>query len=215
MISHESDSLLQQGAHDLGVSINSRQQAQLNQYLDELELWNRTYNLTAVRDREQMVIRHLLDSLSILPFIEGERLLDVGSGAGLPGIPIAIARPELQVTMLDSNGKKTRFMRHACRTLGLSNTHVVDSRIADWQPQIRFDAITARAFSSPAVLLDSVSHLLSTDGTVLAMTGKLDSEQKVTDHGQFILADQALLQVPMLDETRHLLIYRTADTWEG
>ncbi len=215
MTTSKADTLLLQGVKDLGASIDSSQLDLLTRYLDELQLWNKTYNLTAIRERDQMVIRHVLDSLAIVPFISGERLLDVGSGAGLPGIPSAIMQPELEVTLLDSNGKKTRFMRHACRTLGLENTTVVDARIETWQPDIRFDVITARAFSQPAVLLESISALLNENGSVLAMTGKLDSEQKVTDHVGFILADQTVLQVPMLDEARHLLIYRKAATWEG
>lgn len=178
----------------------------LLRYLGELVLWNKAYNLTAVRDPAEMVTRHLLDSLSLLPHVTG-RVLDVGSGAGLPGIPLAIARPDLAVTVLDSNGKKARFLRHAQRTLGLSNVEVIEDRVEKHRPPVPYDCVTSRAYASLKDFLDSTAPLAAAGGRWLAMKGKLDAQELAAVPAAFV-AESARLTVPGLDEERHLVIIK-------
>jgi 16S rRNA (guanine527-N7)-methyltransferase len=174
-------------------------------YLQELEKWNAAYNLTAIRDPREMVTRHLLDSLVMVPHVRGP-LLDVGSGAGLPGIPLAIARPELAVTVLDSNGKKARFLRHAVRALKLPNVAVVESRVEDYRPQAPFAALTSRAFASLGDFFKLTGHLLAADGQWLAMKGKLDDSETHDLPAGVGIVDIKPLKVPGLAEARHLVI---------
>jgi 16S rRNA (guanine527-N7)-methyltransferase len=140
-------------------------------YLLLLDKWNKTYNLTAIRDVNEMVAKHLLDSLAILPWIQGLRIIDVGTGAGLPGIPLAIARPDIKVTLLDSNGKKTRFLQEVQRNLGLKNLEIVQFRVEDYHPSLGFDTVLSRAFSSLQQMVDKTEHLLAPSGQWLAMKG--------------------------------------------
>ncbi len=150
---------------------------QLTAYLALLLKWNRTYNLTAVRDPRRMVSRHLLDCLAILPWVRGPRVLDVGTGAGLPGIPLAIARPDWQFTLLDSNGKKTRFVQQVKLALGLSHVEVRQARIESLRGEAGFDTITARAFGSLAEFVRSTRSVLSPRGSWLAMkSAAIDAE---------------------------------------
>ena len=137
-----------EGSERLGIPLPAEAVARLGAYLTLLERWNRAYNLTAVRDPEAMVVRHVLDSLSILPWLEGPRVLDVGSGAGLPGIPLAIARPEQGFCLLDSNGKRTRFLTQVAAELRLGNVAVVRGRVEDYRPEILFDSVVSRALRS-------------------------------------------------------------------
>lgn len=182
-------------------------------YLAQLVKWNAAYNLTSVRDPVAMVTRHLLDSLAILPGVDGRlaagaRLIDVGSGAGLPGIPLAIARPEWAVAVLDSNGKKARFLRHAQRTLGLNNVEVVEARAEAHVPAQPYDAVVSRAFTGMGEFVEKCRHLLTAEGCWLAMKGRLDGEElaEVT-HGARIEA-VIPLTVPGLPEQRHLVVAR-------
>jgi 16S rRNA (guanine527-N7)-methyltransferase len=147
--------------------------APLLKYLGELVLWNKTYNLTSVRAPVEMVTRHLLDSLSVLPHVAG-RTVDVGSGAGLPGIPLALANPALHVTLLDSGGKKARFLRHAQRTLPIANVEVVEARAEAFTPPARFDTVVTRAFGSLREFLEQSAALGADRGRGVAMEGKLD-----------------------------------------
>ena len=174
-------------------------------YLDELLKWNAAYNLTSVREPGAMVTRHLLDSLVLQPHIHGP-LLDVGSGAGLPGIPLAIANPALAVTVLDSNGKKARFLRHAVRTLKLDNVAVVEARAEDYVPAQPFAAITSRAFTSLGDFFRLTDHLLARDGQWLAMKGKLDTQETQDLPAGVGIVDTKQLKVPGLAEARHLVI---------
>ncbi|MDR3419275.1 MAG: 16S rRNA (guanine(527)-N(7))-methyltransferase RsmG [Nevskia sp.] len=174
-------------------------------YLEELQKWNAAYNLTAVRDPAEMVTRHLLDSLVIAPYVRSP-LLDAGSGAGLPGIPLAIAIPELQVTVLDSNGKKARFLRHAVRALGLGNVEVAEARAEDYRPQRPFAAVTSRAFASLADFVRLTDHLVALNGDWLAMKGKLDDQELQHLPAGVGIVDIKTLKVPGLDEQRHLVI---------
>ena len=138
---------LERGLAALGLKVRAEELARFERYLDLLEKWNRVYNLTAIRSRERMVTHHLLDSLAILPHVKGPRVLDVGSGAGLPGIPLAIANAELRVTLLDSNHKKTAFLHQAVAELALKNAAVEAERVESWQTGARFETIVSRAFS--------------------------------------------------------------------
>lgn len=147
---------LQQGCDELELDLSLAQQQQLISYVELLDKWNKVYNLTSVRDPQQMISRHILDSLAILPYLRGATLLDVGTGAGLPGIPLAIVRPELAVTLLDSNAKKTRFLQQAKAELALDNVTVVQARIEQAElPQ--FDMVTARAFAKISPIYSNLS----------------------------------------------------------
>ncbi|MFI4919234.1 MAG: 16S rRNA (guanine(527)-N(7))-methyltransferase RsmG [Legionellales bacterium] len=152
------------------------------QYLSLLNKWNAAYNLTAVRCLEAMVSKHVLDSLAIKPWINGVRVLDVGTGAGLPGIPLAIAMPDVQFVLLDSNGKKIRFLNEVKRQLGLKNIEMVQSRVENYHPAQGFDTVVSRAFSSLEQMIHWTQHLIATDGLWLAMKGRYpDDELQLTE----------------------------------
>lgn len=144
----------------------------LLRYLELLTLWNKAYNLTAVRDPKEMITRHILDSLAIVDWVRGERLIDVGTGAGLPGIPLALAKPHLHVVLLDSKGKKACFLREVTRELALNNVEVVQSRVESYHPSVGFDTVVSRAFSEIQPMIDCTRHLLAPNGQWLAMKGR-------------------------------------------
>jgi 16S rRNA (guanine527-N7)-methyltransferase len=175
-------------------------QGKLLDYLDLLAKWNRTYNLTAVRDPADMVPRHLLDSLAVLPFVHGRSLADLGSGAGLPGIPLAIARPDIAVTLVESNGKKARFLREAIRSLPLANLAVAQVRVQDATGA--FDTITARAFASLPDMLTWGGHLLAQDGRWLALKGRADAAELGAVPQDFRVTAVHELHVPGTDGER-------------
>lgn len=194
-------------------------------YLAELVKWNAAYNLTAVRNPVEMVTRHLLDSLAVLPFVfrphslreiesSGSRLLDVGSGAGLPGIPLAIAQPQWQVAVLDSNGKKSRFLRHAVRTLGLMNVEVIEARAEQYQPELLFDAVISRAFSALGDFVLGTDHALAPDGLWLAMKGRIDDAELTGLPANTCIHSVVPLQVPGLNEDRHLVVIGRARAFD-
>ena len=175
-------------------------------YLALLARWNATYNLTAIRDPRDMVAKHLLDSLAMQPFVRGLRTLaDLGTGPGLPGIPLAIATPGLQVTLVESNGKKARFLREAVRQLGLGNVQVAESRIEAFRPGTPFDAITARALATLPLILELGGHLPGPGGRLLAMKGVVPDEEIATLPAGWRLAAVHPLRVPGLDAERHLV----------
>lgn len=177
----------------------------LAEFLYELKHWNRAYNLTAIDDPEQMVIRHILDSLVVAPWVQG-RVLDVGTGAGLPGIPLAVMDTELDVTLLDSTSKKVRFLNHAIRTLKLQNVEAVHSRVEDYQSLAPFDVVISRAFSSVAEYARMTRHLLGPKSRLLAMKGK-HPESEIKDLPEWIMVEAVeKLAVPGLHEERHLVI---------
>ena len=163
---------LAEGIERLGVSASVRQQGQLLELIALLERWGRTYNLTAVRDPLRMVSHHLLDSLVLAPFLQGTRVLDVGTGAGFPGLPLAILTPERHFMLLDSNGKKVRFVRQAVMELGLDNVEVVQSRIESYTSREKFATIVARAFASLTKILQMTQPLLARPGALLAPKGR-------------------------------------------
>ena len=168
MVNSETERLLT-AALDIGIALSDHQTKQLLGYLDLLEKWNHAYNLTAVRSRFEMLGRHLVESLAISPFISGSQVVDVGSGAGLPGIPLAIANPAVQYTLLDSNGKKSRFLLEVKRALNLANVEVETVRVESWVPTKQFDSVVTRAFADIATTLARVDHVLSDQGMVYAM----------------------------------------------
>lgn len=203
------------GVAALGLALPDGAEARLLAYLALLDKWNRVYNLTAVRDAERMVSHHLLDSLTAVPYFQGGRadsirVLDVGSGGGLPGIPLAIARPELQVTLIDSIAKKTAFLLQVKAELGLKNLHVVTGRVEDFRPEAGFDVITSRAFSDLKEFVTLTRHLLKPGGRWLAMKGLYPHEEIVSlPPGVKVSADYELL-VPGLEASRHLIVLEPA-----
>lgn len=175
-------------------------------YLTLLERWNAAYNLTSVREPREIVTRHLLDSLSVLPWAGSGRLLDAGTGAGLPGVPIAIFRQDLDVTLVDSVGKKVRFLGHVQRELGLANLHPLRLRLETWNPQQPFETVVSRAFGSLNRFVAATRHVLAPGGRWLAMKGRVPREE-ITSLGKNVRVDAVeRVSVPGLQEARHLVI---------
>jgi 16S rRNA (guanine527-N7)-methyltransferase len=196
------------GARELGVDLSESQHENLLGYLALLIKWNKAYNLTAVRDPDEMVSRHLLDSLSVVPFIQGERQLDVGSGGGMPGIPLAILFPDMKVTCLDSNGKKTRFLTQVKLELKLDNLEVIHSRAEAFQPAVPFTGIISRAFSSLEDFTQWTRHMGDKETRWLAMKGLHPADELVALPADFHLESAQALAVPGCQGQRHLLILR-------
>lgn len=195
------------GVRQLEQTLPSGAAVQLADYLVLLTKWNRTYNLTAVRDPAEMVVRHVLDSLAVRPWVQTRgRLVDVGSGPGIPGIILAIAEPTLDVTMIDSNLKMTRFAEMAIRTLALPNARVVRARVESL-PTGDFDQAISRAYAATAEFLESTAHLVRPGGAWLAMKGRLDAAAKGIPTA-FVATQTQPLTVPGLDAARHLLIFQ-------
>lgn len=195
---------LEAGLASLGLSTAGLAD-RLLAYLALLDKWNRAFNLSAIRDPQEMVTRHLLDSLAILPWLPEGRLLDVGTGAGLPGLPLALAWPELEVVLLDSNGKKTRFLRQVRQELGIANVEVVDARVEAYVPPTPFDAITSRAFASLSQFVTLTRSLQAPGGRWLAMKGRLDENELAETSGIGVKLQVHRLTVPGLDADRHLI----------
>ncbi|MDQ6646938.1 MAG: 16S rRNA (guanine(527)-N(7))-methyltransferase RsmG [Pseudomonadota bacterium] len=195
---------LEQGIDELGLTLPTESVSRLLDYQALLQRWNGTYNLTAVRDPAEMITRHLLDSLTILPYVQGDSLADLGTGPGLPGIVLAIAAPGREMLLVDSNGKKVRFLREAIRALKLEGVRAVQSRVEEVQGS--YDCITARAFASLADMLRWGGHLLAPDGIWLAMKGKLPDEELAGIPTGFEVRGTHELAVPGLPAERHLLV---------
>ena len=202
---------LARGIQTLGLDIDAAAQQRLLDYLALLAKWNKAYNLTAVRDVDEMVSRHLLDSLSIVAQFEaagGERWLDVGSGGGMPGIPLAILFPAKSLTLLDSNGKKTRFLTQVKLELKLANLEVVHSRVEAFRPESPFDGIVSRAFSSLEDFANWTRHLGGQETRWLAMKGVHPNEELAALPENFRVEAEHALAVPGCQGQRHLLILR-------
>ncbi|WNF46845.1 16S rRNA (guanine(527)-N(7))-methyltransferase RsmG [Pseudomonas sp. SG20056] len=201
---------LSQGALELGVELSAQQHEQLLAYLALLIKWNKAYNLTAVRDPNEMVSRHLLDSMSVVPFVTeaGDNWLDVGSGGGMPGIPLAILFPERQFTLLDSNGKKTRFLTQVKLELKLANLQVIHSRVEEFRPEQPFSGICSRAFSSLEDFSNWTRHLGDGNTQWLAMKGVHPDDELQALPADFRLTATHVLKVPGCQGQRHLLILR-------
>ncbi|MBL6695340.1 MAG: 16S rRNA (guanine(527)-N(7))-methyltransferase RsmG [Luminiphilus sp.] len=201
-------SLLEKGIAKLGLEVSSHQLKSLVAYVDLLEHWNKTYNLTAIRDRSDIAVRHILDSLSVVPSVMGSSVIDVGTGAGLPGIPIAVIQPEKTVALLDSNGKKTRFLHQVVTSLGLSNVRIFHARAKDHKGTAGYDHVVTRAFATSAKIVDECAHLLKASGTILAMKSmSADQELESLDPRVSVL-EKSVLRVPYLDESRVLVILK-------
>ena len=201
-----------EGSEWLGIRLPSEAVGRLAAYLALLERWNRAFNLTAVRDPEAMVVRHVLDSLSILPWVEGPRVLDVGSGAGLPGIPLAIVRPEFEFCLLDSNGKRTRFLTQVVVELRLNNVSVVRGRVEDYRPETLFNSIVSRAFATLADLVADAGRLCAPAGRLLAMKGVFPDDELACLPAAYRVVGVYPLQVPHLEAERHLAHLAPAST---
>lgn len=197
---------LDAGLSALGVALDDAAIARLIDYVELLERWNAAYNLTAVRDPAEMVTRHLLDSLAILPHVAGATLADLGSGAGLPGIPLAIAAPEREILLVDSNGKKARFLREAVRKLALAKTRIAEARVENVEGT--FDCITARAFASLGDMLAWGGHLLAPGGRWLALKGRFPDDELAAVPDAFEVEKTLQMNVPGLDAERHLVILK-------
>jgi 16S rRNA (guanine527-N7)-methyltransferase len=200
-----------QGARAMNLTLPARAEQRLAQYLELVEKWNRVHNLTSVRDAAQMVVVHALDSLSILPHLEGcSRILDVGTGAGLPGIPVAIAMPAAHVTLLDSSHKKCAFLEQARIELALANIDVVCERIEQWKPPQKFDAVVSRAFSELSDFVVQAQHAVAEGGRMIAMKGVYPFDEIARVPATHRVAQVLELHVPQLEAKRHLVFVEAA-----
>jgi len=198
---------LSHGIEQLGLDIPIATQQNMLVYLELLQKWNKVYNLTAIRQPEQMVTHHLLDSLAVLPHLWMGHWLDVGCGAGLPGLVLAMAKPEWKFTLLDSNSKKTSFVQQAIIDLKLSNVNVCCARAEEWEPNEKFDGIISRAFAELADFIAATRHLLADGGRWIAMKGHLERELKLLP-ADIKIEQTILLQVPGLKAARRLVMLK-------
>ncbi len=196
---------IEAGVRALGLPVGEERLERWQRLLEMLARWNRAYNLTAIRDRAQMVTHHLLDSLAIAPWLGDGRVLDVGTGPGFPGLPLAILRPEQPFVLLDSNGKKIRFVRQVVAELGLTNVEPVQARVEGYRPPQPFDAVVSRAFSALAPFVEAACPLAAPGGRLLAMKGRL-SEEELVELGDDLRVESLPLRVPGLAAERHLVI---------
>lgn len=193
------------GARALALELDEAQLAKLVAHLDLLDDWNTRMNLTAIRDRPSQLTKHLLDSLTVLPYLQGERIADVGSGAGFPGIPLAIVEPHRHFSLIESTGKKCRFLEHVRDTLELKNVEVVQSRAESYKPEVRFDTVLARAVGPIADLVKVAGPLVVGGGRLLAMKGRYPQDELAAKLNGWKVASVHPLTVPGLGEERHLV----------
>jgi 16S rRNA (guanine527-N7)-methyltransferase len=193
------------GARALALDLDEAQLGKLVAHLDLLDDWNTRFNLTAIRDRPSQLTKHLLDSLTVLPYLQGERIADVGSGAGFPGIPLAIVEPRRHFALIESTGKKCRFLEHVRDTLELRNVEVVQSRAESYKPEVRFDTVIARAVGPLADLVKVAGPLVVGGGRLLAMKGRLPEAELAAKLNGWKVAAVHPLTVPGLGEERHLV----------
>jgi len=198
---------LSNGLSALGLVVAQPEQQKMLALLLLMQKWNKVYNLTAIRDPRQMVSNHLLDSLAVLPHLKAGRWIDVGCGAGLPGLVLAIAKPDWPFTLLDSNSKKTSFVQQASIELGLGNIDVQCKRVEDWQALEKYDGVISRAFAETAEFVSTTRHLLKEGGTWAAMKGNPEEELKHLPKG-VLVKEIISLRVPNLDATRCLVVLR-------
>lgn len=193
-----------------GIALPDQQKHQLIGYVELLHKWNKAYNLTSVRDPEQMLVRHILDSIVVNPHLQGSRFIDVGTGPGLPGIPLAIVRPDAHFVLLDSLGKRVRFLRQVQHELGLSNIEPVQSRVEDFAATPPFDGVISRAFASLQDMLSWCHHLpAKPEGRFYALKGVRPDDELATLPKGIVLESVVRLQVPELDGERHLIILKS------
>lgn len=189
-----------------GMTIPAEQQAQLIGYVDMLHKWNKAYNLTSVRDPQEMIVKHIMDSIVVSQHLEGETFIDVGTGPGLPGIPLAIVNPDKQFTLLDSLGKRIRFIRQVLHELKITNVTPVQSRVEDFLPEQGFDGVLSRAFASMSDMVNWCHHLPAEQGKFLALKGQVDQEEIDALPADCSVTDIKALMVPGLEGQRHLVI---------
>jgi 16S rRNA (guanine527-N7)-methyltransferase len=193
------------GARALGLELSAEQASKLIAHLDLLDEWSERMNLTAIRERSQQVTKHLLDSLSVAPYLRGQRVADIGTGAGFPGIPLATVYPDRHFVLVDSTGKKCRFLEHVRDTLGLANVEVVQSRAEGYKPEVRFDTVIARAVGPIADLVRNAGPLVAGGGRLLAMKGRYPEDELAKKLNGWKVVAVHPLQVPGLDESRHVV----------
>ena len=206
--------ILVQGANEMKVALTELQISNLLSYIREFDKWNKAYNLSAIRDIRQMVARHLLDSLSVVPYFlktihSTQHVIDVGTGGGLPGIPLAIMFPEKKFTLLDSAGKKARFLFHVKTLLKLDNVNVENRRVEEFQPAQKFNAVISRAFASLQDMTEACEHLLEDSGVFLAMKGIYPQDELAPIANKIALLECIKLEVAETDGERHLLVLQT------
>ena len=202
--------LLHSAAEEIGISLSNTQACQLIGYVDLMEKWNRAFNLTAVRRRTDLFSRHIVESLAVKPHIHGEKWADIGTGAGLPGVPLAITEPDKPLVLLDSNGKKTRFLLEVKRALGLSNIDVEKVRVENWQPALHPDAVITRAFADLATTIGRTQHILHDHNMLFAMKTESAAEEVDALPSDFELISNQSVVVPGRDWLFQLLaIQRT------
>ena len=204
--------LLAAGARDIGIALGTAGGEALLKLVDELELGNAQFNLTAIRDRLGMLRKHVLDSLSLQPYLRGIRVADIGTGAGFPGLPLAIVNPERHFTLVEATGKKARFVEQTALRLGCDNVQVVHARAESYRPFELFDTVVARALSSLADFAAYAGHLCAPDGRLLAMKGKRPDEEISALPKSFRVLAVHRLKVPGLDDQRHLVELRSSKT---
>jgi 16S rRNA (guanine527-N7)-methyltransferase len=197
--------MLQSAAKQFGLDLSDSDAQRMLRLLDELDDWNQRINLTAIRERPQQITKHLLDSLSVQPFLVGERVLDVGTGAGFPGLPLAIANPHRQFTLLDSTAKKLKFIEHVALVLGVANVITVHERAENYRVAERFDVVVSRAVGPVERFVKWAGHLCVGGGRLLAMKGRYPTDELQTLPSGWKLAAVHRLEVPGLDEERHLV----------
>jgi len=187
------------------LNVTAEQQNQLLELLAQLHKWNGAYNLTSVRDPQKMLVRHIFDSIAVSPYLHGERIIDVGTGPGLPGLPLAIINPDKEFVLLDSLGKRISFIRQAAHLLGLKNVTAVQSRVEEYQPEQKFDSVVSRAFASLADMLSWCHHLSSATGRYIALKGQLSDEELGEVKPPFHIMATHSINVPELEAVRHLV----------
>ena len=190
------------------IQLTDRQKDQLIQLVQLLNKWNKAYNLTSVRDPQEMLVKHILDSIVVSPYLQGDRFIDVGTGPGLPGLPLAIINPTKQFVLLDSLGKRISFIRNAVRELGLTNVEPVLSRVEEYQPEQKFDGVLSRAFASLKDMTDWCHHLPKKDGYFYALKGIYHEDEVQELDKKFEVKDVITLNVPELVGERHLIVLR-------
>ena len=187
------------------LQISEQQAAQLIQLVELLMKWNKAYNLTSVREPGQMLVKHIMDSIVVSPHLQGNTFIDVGTGPGLPGLPLAILNPDRQFVLLDSLGKRLRFIRQAILSLGLKNVEIVQSRVEEYQPKVGFDCVLSRAFASLEDMLSWCHHLPNENGHFLALKGQYPESEITHLDSKFKFIESITLQVPQLDGERCLV----------
>ncbi|HCC5834036.1 16S rRNA (guanine(527)-N(7))-methyltransferase RsmG [Citrobacter farmeri] len=193
---------------DAGISLTDHQKNQLIAYVEMLHKWNKAYNLTSVRDPNEMLVRHILDSIIVAPHLQGERFIDVGTGPGLPGIPLSIVRPQAHFTLLDSLGKRVRFLRQVQHELKLDNITPVQSRVEEFPAEPPFDGVISRAFASLNDMVSWCHHLPGEEGRFYALKGQLPEDEISSLPAEFCVESVVRLQVPHLEGERHLVVIR-------